>query len=151
MVVHVRAQTRRVGAVMGEMTQKAFFFCGGKIKCINHKRPIGWLYLITLNRLHSAPPAEAYLAPFIMYGQHPRPPSCQGRFHLTTTPNSAFVPKRMRELHNLDAARCFQGPSLIKNGTAWLTGGVLSKGASGRRFSWGNECRRGPKLLQLSH
>lgn len=42
-----------------------------------------------------------------------------------------LLPLRGREwLHNLEAARCFQGSSLIKNGTDGVSGGVLSKGGA---------------------
>lgn len=51
-------------------------------------------------------------------------------------------------LHNLEAARCFQGSSLIKNVTDWISGGVLSKGGNARCSTWDNGKWGGPKLWQ---
>lgn len=54
-----------------------------------------------------------------------------------------------KRLHNLDATRCFQGSSLIKNVTHRVSGGLLSKGGNGRCSSWDNGLRHQLKLPQL--
>lgn len=53
-------------------------------------------------------------------------------------------------LHNLEAARCFLGSSLIKIVTDFVSGGALSKGGNGRCSRGDNRRRLGPKLPQLS-
>ncbi len=133
-------------------TEGERIFLGGrvKVKCITRGQPIGWHHPIALHRLHSAPQAEAYLAPFIMHGHHPpvhRP--VMARSFRQLSPTLLFPLRGCTRLHNLDAARCFQSSSLIKNVTHWVSGGVLSKGGNGRCSSWDNGWTRGPKLPQL--
>lgn len=84
-------------AVMEELKETFFWWWwGGKVMCITRGRPIGLHYPIALHRLHSAPAAEAYLAPFIMHGHPPiHAQACHGSFLLTTQPNSTSSPKRM--------------------------------------------------------
>lgn len=116
---------------MGELKERECFL-GGKVKCITRGQPIGWHYPVALHRLHSAPPAEPYLAPFIMHGHHPsthRPVMARSLRQLCPTP--LFPLRGCERLHNLEAARCFLGSSLIKNVTDWVSGGVLSKGGHG--------------------
>lgn len=85
---------------MEEPKETFFGGMGGgavEVMCITRGRPIGLFSPIALHHLHSAPAAEAYLAPFIMHGQHPpRAQACHGWFPSTTQPNSTFAPKRMR-------------------------------------------------------
>lgn len=82
---------------------------GGKVKCVTHGQPIGWHYPIALHRLRSAPPAEAYLAPFIMHGRHPPPMHrpVMARSLRQLSPTLLFPLRGCKRLHNSDAARCF--------------------------------------------
>lgn len=76
----------KAGEIMGELREREFLGGGVKVKCITRGQPIGWQYPIALHRLHSAPPAEAYLAPFIMHAHHP---PCTGLSWLVLFDNSA--------------------------------------------------------------
>lgn len=126
---------------------------GVKVMCITRGRPIGLHHPIALHHLHSAPAAEAYLAPFIMHGHHPPPPTTHkpvmARSLRQLSRTLLFPLRGCERLHNLEAARCFQGSSLIKNVTDWISGGVFSKGGNARCSTWDNGRRRGPKLRQL--
>lgn len=88
---------------------------GAEVMCITRGQPIGWHHPIALHHLHSAAAAEAYLAPFIMHGHHPptyKPVMARSLRQLS--PTLLFLLRGCEQLHNLDAARCFQGSSLIK-------------------------------------
>lgn len=108
--------------VMGESEETFFFWMwGSKVMCITRGRPIGCHRPAALHRLHSAPAAEAYLAPFIMHGPPPHhvhthtlthTQACHGSFPSTTL---LFPLRGGKRFHNSGAARCFQGSSLIKH------------------------------------
>lgn len=138
-----------MGAVWVGVNQRDAF--GVKLKCITHRRPIGWHCFIHLHHFHSAPPAEAYSAPFIMHAQHPPAhwPVMAGS--LRQLCSALLWPLRgCKQLHNLEGSRCFQSSSLIKNGRDSVSGGVLPKVGNGKFSSGDNACRHGPQLFKLS-